>query len=275
MLPAHQRFDRANTSGHQVVNRLVEHPQLVLLDRLTQLAGQLHPLLGLGGQLFGVQRKPFAAIALGLEQRRISIAQQLLGSQRITGKQADTDTGTHEQLMPGNRVRRFESIDHLLRERCGMNHVRTVFDQQCEFITAQPRDRHAAVGQRIETFGSRLEHFVADVMAKAVVDVSEVVQVHHQQRTAAPAGARRGQRLADTIGQQQTIGQLGQRIVMGQLRQLLLGALDGRDVGKHRDKMPGLPVFALDATDGLPLRIDLAAFASVPDLATPLPGTLQ
>ncbi len=80
VLPAHQRFDRANTPGHQVVNRLVEHPQLVLLDRLTQLAGQLHPLLGVGGQLFGVQRKPFAAIGLGFEQRRISVAQQLLGS---------------------------------------------------------------------------------------------------------------------------------------------------------------------------------------------------
>ncbi len=177
--------------------------------------------------------------------------------------------------MPGNRVRRFEGIDYLLRERCGMHHVRTVFDQQRELVTAQACDRHTAVSQRFEAFGSRLEHFVADVMAKAVVDVSEVVQVHHQQRTAALAGARRGQRLADTIGQQQTIGQLGQRIVMGQLRQFLLGALDGRDIGKHRDKMPGLPVFTLDATDGLPLRIDFTAFASVPDLATPLPGTLQ
>ncbi|MNF97999.1 hypothetical protein D3C84_808460 [compost metagenome] len=75
MLPTHQRLDADQATGLKVVNRLVMHPQLLLLQGESQLECQLNPLLGMGGQLFGVERVTIAARALGLEQRRIGVAQ--------------------------------------------------------------------------------------------------------------------------------------------------------------------------------------------------------
>ena len=100
MLPAHQRLDADQATGLEVVNRLVIHPQLLLLQRPAQFEGGLDPLLGVGGQLFGVKGVAIAPGALGLEQRRVGVAQQLLGAQGIAGEQADTDAGVDEQLMP-------------------------------------------------------------------------------------------------------------------------------------------------------------------------------
>ncbi|MNN91228.1 hypothetical protein D3C81_2093070 [compost metagenome] len=62
------------------MHRLVVNPQFLLLQRPAQLECDLHTLLGVGGQFFGVQGITVAAAALGLEQRRIGIAQQLLGA---------------------------------------------------------------------------------------------------------------------------------------------------------------------------------------------------
>ncbi len=112
-------------------------------------------------------------------------------------------------------------------------------------------------------------------MAEAVVDDLEVVQVHQQQGTATLVHLRRGQRLFGTVGKQQAVGQVGQRVVMGEVRQFVLGVLDGADIGKHRDVMADLALVVVDHTDGLPLGINLTAFTPVPDFTAPLTLVLQ
>ena len=75
MLPAHQRLDTDQTATRQVVYRLVMNAQLLLLQGATKLKSNLDPLLRVGGEFFSVQGVAIASGALGLEQRRVGIAQ--------------------------------------------------------------------------------------------------------------------------------------------------------------------------------------------------------
>ena len=117
MLPAHQRLDADQATGLQVVHRLVVDPQFLLLQRAAQLEGDFDPLLGVSRELFGVQRVAIAAAALGLEQRRIGVAQQLFGAQCIAGKQADAEAGVDEQFMAVEAERLLERIENTLSQR--------------------------------------------------------------------------------------------------------------------------------------------------------------
>jgi hypothetical protein len=62
-------------------------------------------------------------------------------------------------------------------------------------------------------------------MAEAVVDHLEVVQVEHQQGTAALLSLRRSQCLLGAVGEQQAVGQVGQRVVVGQVGQFVFRIL--------------------------------------------------
>jgi hypothetical protein len=75
---------------------------------------------------------------------------------------------------------------------------------------------------------------IADGVAEAVVDHLEVIQIEHQQGTAALLSLRRSQRLLGAVGEQQAVGQIGQRIVVRQANQFVFRVLDRADVGKHR-----------------------------------------
>lgn len=62
---------------------------------------------------------------------------------------------------------------------------------------------------------------------------------------------------------------------MRQPGQFGLGLFNRRNIGKDRDVVSDLPLGIGDRTHGLPLRVDLAAFAPVPDLAVPITVFLQ
>ncbi|MNP26410.1 hypothetical protein D3C76_1192670 [compost metagenome] len=51
--------------------------------------------------------------------------------------------------------------------------------------------------------------------------------------------------------------------------------LDRADVAEHRHVMAELAMIIVDGADRLPLRVDFATLASVPDLAAPLPSGRQ
>ncbi|MNZ67791.1 hypothetical protein D3C78_860470 [compost metagenome] len=270
MLPAHQRLDADHLAAEQVMHGLVIHPEFFLLQCPTQLPGGLDPLLGMGGQLFGVQRIARAAVALGLEQRRIGIAQQLLGAQGVAGEQADADADADEQALAVDLERRFHAVDDALRQSGGLAHLRAVLGQYGKFVTTQAGQGHAVAQQRLQALTDHLEQLVADVVAEAVVNALEVVQVEQQQGAAALVGLGRRQCLLGAVVEQQAVGQVGERVVMSEIRQLTLGMLDRADVAEHRDVMTQLAAVIADGANRLPLRIHLAAFAPVPDLAAPL-----
>ena len=230
MFPAHQRLNTNQATGLQIVHRLVIHAQLVLLQGTAQIPGHLNTVLRMGCQLFGVQGIAFTPYAFGLEQGRVGIAQQLLGIQCVFGEYADTDTGADKQLVFIDIEGAFHDLQHLLRSIGGMGHLRAIIDQHGKLIATQSSHGKAFAKYPLQTVRDCLEQKITDVMAKAVVDDLEVVEVDHQQRTARLMALRRSQSLLGTVSKQQSIGQVSQRIVMNKSCQFALGVLDRGNV---------------------------------------------
>ena len=91
-----------------------------------------------------------------------------------------------------------------------------------ELVAAETRDgvglaEHAADARR-----DALQDAVAGVMPHRVVDLLEAVQIEDQQRARRLGAVGDAQRLGETIVQQQPVRQIGQRIVIGQVRDPLL-----------------------------------------------------
>ena len=112
-------------------------------------------------------------------------------------------------------------------------------------------------------------------MTEAIVDTLEAIQINKQQTQLSFRSPRAGNGGAQTFVQQQPVGQLGQRIVVRQIIDFLLIALDHAHIREHRHIMTQLATVVLHADDVLPLRIDFAVLAPIPDFPGPAPGGMQ
>ena len=83
-----------------------------------------------------------------------------------------------------------------------------------------------------QPLGHRLQQPIAGIVAERVVDVLEVVEIQEHHRDVAPRAPGQRQRVLDAIAKQVAIGEPRQRIVEGQLAQLLLEALALADVAE-------------------------------------------
>ena len=138
VLPAYQCLHAYLATVTQVMQRLVVNAQLVIVQGMAQAAGQFHALTGVVGQLLHIEGIAFAAAALGLEQRRIGIAQDLLDAIPIVGEQADADAGADVEFMTVEEKGRVQAMQQTLRQFGSLGGFRAVFAEQAEFVTAQP-----------------------------------------------------------------------------------------------------------------------------------------
>ena len=274
VLPAHQGFHAAHMAALQIENRLEVDQQLILLDGLAQRGAQLHALARLQRQLLGVEGVGLSAAVLGLEQRGVGVADQLVELGAILGKQGDADAGGQEQRGAGDLERRVQALQHGFGQARGLLRAAAVLAEQGELVAAQARHGQALAHRR-QALGHLLEHLVAGAVAEAFVDVLEQIQV--QQQHAAPRRALGAalQGVLHALVEQQAVGQPGQRVVVGQVVQLLLGLLHGADVGEDRHIVGQFVELVANGMDPLPLRKDLAVLAAVPDLAAPAAMGLQ
>ena len=83
--------------------------------------------------------------------------------------------------------------------------------------------------------GHHAQHAIADVMAEAVVDALEVVEIdeHHADRSA--VALRTGYALLDPVAHQQAIRQVGHCIVRGLVMQALARGNRFADVAQRQD----------------------------------------
>ena len=86
----------------------------------------------------------------------------------------------------------------------------------------------------VQAGGDRFQQFVADRMAERVVDALEFVDVDVDAPRAADPGEP-GQLLLQLFVEQRAVRQIGQRVIMGEMRDLLLGAPTLGDVLLRRD----------------------------------------
>lgn len=96
-------------------------------------------------------------------------------------------------------------------------------EQYHELIATQARHGVFQAHTGFQPRCDDLQHRVAHRVAQRVVDVLEVVEVEEQQGAAKVVAPEQGDLLAQAVHQQGAVGQVGQRVVVGQVANLCLG----------------------------------------------------
>ena len=144
------------------------------------------------------------------------------------------------------------------------------FQQHHELISAQACNGIAPASTLFKPLGHLPEQFVACLVAQCVVEILEVVEVHHQQGTAEAAGLAVGKTALQPVGHQAAIGQASERIVVSQRANLILCGLALRDVHLRADVMRDLACRRTHLGDVDPGRVNVPAFALQPHFARPV-----
>ncbi|MDT4845737.1 hypothetical protein FQZ97_797330 [compost metagenome] len=275
MFPAHQGLAADHLAVGKARDGLVVHPQLLLFQGSAQGTDQFDALVRLLGHLLAVEGIGITPGALGLEQRRVGVAHHLFDIVLAVREQADAEAGADEQLATVEVEGLVQCAQDPLRQVGGLVCVWAVVPEQAELVAAEPGQGHAALQLLLQAQADQLQQLVALGVAEAFVDVLEVVEVQQQQGTVLLFAAGAFQHLGDALGEQQAIGQVGQRVMVGEEVQLVLGTLDRADVGEHRHVVGQLAFVVVDGADVLPERVELAVLAPVPHLAAPFPAVAQ
>ena len=112
------------------------------------------------------------------------------------------------------------------------------FEQDRELVAAETRHGVGRPGRLDQSLRGGLQQTVAGVVPQRVVDVLEVVQVEEHDRDALLRPLRKGQGVLDAVPEQAAVRQQRERVVEGQLAQLLLQRLALADVAEIQCK-PG------------------------------------
>ena len=108
--------------------------------------------------------------------------------------------------------------------------------QHHEFVASLAADGIGEADARLQALGDRLQQLVADRMPERIVDVLEVVEVQIHQGDLLAMTLRERDRLRQAVGQQRTVRQSREKVVLGHIGHLrggLLGGL-GHRLGTNR-----------------------------------------
>ena len=203
---------------------------------------------------------------------------QVLGARLVVGEQHHADAAGTAHFVAVQRHWRRQGAQHFLGDGLGLlgrppwlraqaleHHHELVAAQACHGVVLAHRGHQAPP--------HFLQQQVALLVPQAVVDQLEVVQVDEHQRALALRALATAQRLLQAVEQQAAVGQAGQRVVVRQVTDFLLGRLALGDVGERADVVRDLARLGLHGGDGQPFGEDGTALAPVPDLARPGAGS--
>ena len=118
------------------------------------------------------------------------------------------------------------------------------FEQDGELVAAEARHGVARSQMLENALADRNEEAIAYLMAEAVVDQLEAVEVDEQHGKAVRGrAARLEQRPVEQLGEQRAVGQARQAVVQSGVRELVLDAAALGDVGlrsRHSNRAAGL-----------------------------------
>ncbi len=163
------------------------------------------------------------------------MVQQLVGFGAIARRDRDSYARADDGLMilqvEGSSDRAADSLGQ--RPRIQRRIVGDLYDRK--LVAAQPRDHVVFPHAVAQASSNQLQQIIAHRMPKRVVDPLQAVEVEIKQREAFPA-PRALDPLFDSLAEHHPVGQAGERIVMGEMRDMsldtpLLGGVPG-DVDK-------------------------------------------
>ena len=173
----------------------------------------------------------------GLVHGRVGVAQQVGG--RHVGRVGEGDAGAdgHEVVPAVEEERSGGLFSDPLADADRLGLAEEVFAEHDELVSAEAGDGVARSHRGGEPLGHQDQQPVALVVAEAVVDDLELVDVDEQDGQGAALAVEASQRQGEPVDQQDPVGQAGQRVVEGLVVELFFvaDAVDGRsdDVG-HR-----------------------------------------
>ena len=237
MVPANQGFDPDDCLGRRIHLGLVMQGELAALQRAAQRIFDAHAFerFFLQG---GREKLEVSRIALfDAVQGHVGVLEQLLGRLPVTGVDRDARAARQRHLLAlhrhGTRQGRHDAPHGVER----LNFMSPHWQDQDELVATGARccvDVARAVHQPARHL---LEQHVAHVMAQAVVEKLEPVQidVHDPDRLRVAPGVGNG--VVQALTHQVAVGQPGQRVVLGLVEQLSLQPLALGDVGHdHLDR---------------------------------------
>ena len=227
--------------------------------------------MGLAVELSGEKLEIVAADLLGPVHGHVGILDQNVRVNAVNRRDGDADAAGDKEL----NVFVIKGLAHGLEQpvRYQGDSVERINIRQKnqEFVTTLPGQRIPQAQQHLEPVGEFDQQLIASGMAKAVVDVLEVVQIEKHQRHLVALAVHVVQGHLQPVIEEDAVGQAGEGVMLGLMLQRFLLAFKFGNVVKNRDIVGDAPLLITHRVDGQPFGIDLAAFAAVPDLARPLP----
>jgi hypothetical protein len=130
-----------------------------------------------------------AATVLDRQHRGFGVAHQLIGTVAVGRTQRTADAAGQRELRAVEVVGRGHRVQHAPRR--GFGHAGVgAFDQQRELVAAGARQQVVGAHAGLDALRHVDQHAVAGLVAEAVVDLAEAVQVDQQQRETAAFLAR-------------------------------------------------------------------------------------
>src|SRR5262249_40163837 len=150
----------------------------------------------------------------------VGVANELLAA-RAARAEDDADARAEGDVptRDGDRLR--QVLDEASGERDGLL-AADVLEQQRELVSAEPGDRVARAHDLLEPARDDPQELVAGVVAEAVVDLLEAVEVDEENGDLV-LGARRPRKfVVEAVAEESAVGEAGEGVVERLVRQLLL-----------------------------------------------------
>lgn len=193
---------------------LVVHRELPIERRVGQCALDLQHTVGRRVQPRLVEAVGVAGALLAIEHGSVGVLEQRIGGRTVVRVDHHADAGrcAHAPAVDFHRFTQAEQ--QLVADGGGGFGQRQAFDQDAEFIAAEPCDDVFAPHGLAQALCDDLKDAVAGAAAVLFVDVAEVVEIQVEQRERPPAPGGRQDRGVQRVTQIQPVGQARECIVM-------------------------------------------------------------
>ena len=245
VLPADERLVAEQRLVAQVHDRLVEEPQLLVVQRVPQVGLQLQGVDVAVAEraLVHLDAGP-AAVGLGPGERALRLAQQVVGGH--VGAEGEADAGRQGDLALVHEERLVEDAEQPVGQRAQPVEVLDVLGDDEELVGAEPDGGVLDPGAPAQPVGDLAEQQVAGLVAEGLVDGLEPVDVQVHQADLQPAAAGQRDGVPQPVGERAAVGQPGERVGEGAADQVVLGPAAVGDVDQREDDELRLAVVVPD-----------------------------
>ena len=178
-----------------------------------------------------------ASPGLGAIHREVGVLDQLIQIGAVLRRQCNADAGVGRELVTEALIGLPDQFVNAGDEFHDIADVPDAGLDHRKLVAAEPRDQIGLAEATPDAASHRLQQFIADMVSERVVDALELVDIDIEQGELL-AGTGSLQFAFDLFAEQHPVRQVGQRVVMREVRDLLVGAPALGDVVDDVDQVP-------------------------------------